>query len=574
MSSRNQNIVQWLLVFIILVMLNVVAQFIRLRLDLTADKRFTLSESTKELVRSLDDRLLIKVYLEGEFPSGFRRLRNETRLLLDEFRTLNDNIEFQFINPSESREESERLEVYRQLAEKGLEPTRLQSNEGDSKKEQVVFPGALLYYQNREQGVMLLKSRMGEDVETQINNSIQSLEFEIANTIRKVKKAGRKSVAILEGHGELVERETESFQRDLSQTYDIGAFNLRQFEVDSITGEVSISNQINRLARFDAVVVAKPREPFTELDKYILDQYLMLGGKILWLIDATNADMDSLSNQAETVFIPRELNLDDMLFRYGVRLNDNLVQDLQCALIPIVVDVVNNQPKYEFFPWPYFPLVLPDVDHPIVKNLNGVKFDFVSSLDTIKAAGVEKTILLNSSGYTKLSPTPHIITISKINQPPNEREYNRPPAAMAVLLEGVFTSNFQNRLLPKDESGQNLKVIGESKPTAQIVVADGDLIRNQRSQGKALPLGFDKYSGQLFGNRDFLMNCMDYLLDDSGLIQLRSREFTLRLLDGNRVKKEKSKYVTLNLLLPPLMVLLFGGLIPYLRKKRYASGRK
>lgn len=553
----------------ILVLINILGSFRFFRIDLTAEKRYTLSDATKDLLVSLDDRVLFRIYLEGTFPAGFKRLSSETRSMLREFKAYNDKVEFEFVDPSAIESEDDRQELYRQLTEKGLEGTRLEINEGDNKSSQIIFPGGFVYFKGREGVVKLLKSQIGASAETQLNNSVQSLEFELANTLRKLQIGKRKGIGFIEGHGELSDLETEGIARVLKDTYDMARVDLRSFEVDSISGEISIARKLKQLNRFDLLVIAKPRERYSDLDKYLIDQYVMNGGKVIWLIDRVFADIDSLANRNSSLSFPLDLNLDDILFRYGVRLNQNLVQDAQSAPIPVVVNEVNGSPQYEYFPWVYFPLALPASQHPITKNLNAIKFEFPSSLDTIVAPGVKKTYLIQSSPYTKVSQVPTNISLRTLNEPPRQEEFNQGPKPLAVLLEGTFTSNFKNRIQPRDGNGQELVVLDESKPTAQIVIADGDVVKNQFQNGRALKLGYDKYTGAHYGNEDFVLNAVDYLLDDSGLIAVRSRELKLRLLDSTKLQEGTAYWKILNVVLPLVLVLMTGLALTFWRRRKY-----
>ena len=553
----------------ILVLINILGSFRFFRIDLTAEKRYTLSDATKDLLVSLDDRVLFRIYLEGTFPAGFKRLSSETRSMLREFKAYNDKVEFEFVDPSAIESEDDRQELYRQLTEKGLEGTRLEINEGDNKSSQIIFPGGFVYFKGREGVVKLLKSQIGASAETQLNNSVQSLEFELANTLRKLQIGKRKGIGFIEGHGELSDLETEGIARVLKETYDMARVDLRSFEVDSISGEISIARKLKQLNRFDLLVIAKPRERYSDLDKYLIDQYVMNGGKVIWLIDRVFADIDSLANRNSSLSFPLDLNLDDILFRYGVRLNRNLVQDAQSAPIPVVVNEVNGSPQYEYFPWVYFPLALPASQHPITKNLNAIKFEFPSSLDTIVAPGVKKTYLIQSSPYTKVSQVPTNISLRTLNEPPRQEEFNQGPKPLAVLLEGTFTSNFKNRIQPRDGNGQELVVLDESKPTAQIVIADGDVVKNQFQNGQALKLGYDKYTGAQYGNEDFVLNAVDYLLDDSGLIAVRSRELKLRLLDSTKLQEGTAYWKILNVVLPLVLVLMTGLALTFWRRRKY-----
>ncbi len=569
--KKWNDILRLVLFLLILVLLNALSSFRYFRIDLTAEKRYTLSEATREVLSSLEDKVLFRVYLKGDFPAGFRRLSNETKHMLREFRAYSDKIEFEFVDPGAGESTEERQQLYQQLAKKGIEGTQLQTREGDQRSSQIIFPGGIVYYMGREGIFTLLKSQAGASPDAQLNNSIRDLEFELANVLRKLQINDRKGIGFVEGHGELSDLETEGIARVLKGSYDMARIDLRSFEVDSVSGEISIAKKQEQLNRFNLLVIAKPRGKFTDLDKYLIDQYVMQGGRLIWLIDRVFADMDSLSNKNEALSYPLDLNLDDILFRYGVRLNDHLVQDALCAEIPVVVNQVNGVPQYEFFPWLYFPLAFPYQDHPIVLNLNPVKFEFPSSIDTITTPGIRKTILLTSSRYTRTRPVPTTIRLSSLNDQPRPEELTEQFLPMAVLLEGTFTSNFKNRIQPRDGNGEELSLLEESKPTAQLVIADGDVVRNQFQRGEALRLGYDKFTGNQYGNEAFILNAVDYLLDHSGLTAIRSRELKLRLLNTTRLQSGKGYWKTLNIALPLILVVLTGIFLSYWRKGKYAK---
>lgn len=560
-TSRKISLLQLLLALVILVLLNNLGSYVFYRFDLTSEKRYSLSPATKELVKSLDDVVLVKVYLEGEFPAGFKRLRSETKEMLDEFRAYaGDNLQYEFINPSESTDEKKRNEVYQHLVKEGLQPTNLTVKEEGSKSQQIIFPGAIFSYKNRNIAVQLLKSRMGVSSEEMLNSSIQQLEYEFSNSIRKLSNPQKKNVAFIKGHGELDQLHSTDIARSLSEYYTVK--------------QIALDSNIHALEGFDAAIVAKPDSVFSEKDKFILDQFVMNGGKMMWFIDPVYAEMDSLQNkQGMTFGISNPINLDDLLFKYGVRLNDNLVQDLQAAPIPIVTGYSGNQPQQSLFPWFYMPLVVPENIHPIVTNLNAIKFEFASTLDTVSNAGVKKTILLHTSKYSKVLNSPVRISLGIVQQEPKQEQYNKHNLPLAVLLEGKFESVFKNRIPPAIANSSEIKFKAQSAATKMIVVSDGDVIKNavSKSSGKVYPLGFDRYTNQMYGNTNFILNSMNYLTDNSGLISIRSRELTLRLLDKEVLKSDKFFWQLLNTLLPILLLLIYGVLQFYFRKRNYCK---
>jgi len=557
---------------VIIVLLNVIGSYIYTRIDLTAEKRYSLSDATKEMLRDLDDIVYFQVYLEGEFPAGFKRLRNATKEMLDEFRAYSDNIEYEFINPSESDNAQERNATYQILVDRGLNPTDLQVNAADGMKKQIIFPGAIAMYKETEAPLELLRSQLGLAPEQVLNNSIESLEFNLANAIKALTTIVKPKIAIIEGHGELAPIERADISQALQEYYNVFEIAIDE-QINSLTERVE-NDSLGTIIRkkYTAIIIAKPDSAFSEKDKFIIDQYIMYGGKVLWLVEPVFASMDSLQFAGATVGIARDLNLDDMLFNYGVRLNTNLVMDLNALPIPLTVGNIAGQPQVDFFPWYYFPLVNPASKHPIVNNLNSIKTEFVSSLDTIQVKHVKKSILLATSDYSRAVNVPVYINLSILDQEPDERQYQDPPQAIAVLLEGQFESNYTNRIPPAVQYDKTIRFQEYSKPTKMIVITDGDIMRNQLhyKQGYPLPLGFDQYTRQTFGNKEFILNAMNYLTEGEGLINIRSRELKLRLLDPTKVNKSKLFWQMLNVVLPVLAIILMGLLLSFIRRRKYA----
>jgi ABC-2 type transport system permease protein len=571
---KRNNIVQLLLGLLIIVLLNVIGSFLFTRIDLTAERRYSLSDATKKMLRDLDDVVYFKVYLDGEFPAGFKRLRNETREMLNEFRAYSDNIQYEFINPSGNPDKRERNNLYQQLIDAGLNPTDLQVKTNDGTSRQVIFPGALISYKNKELPLELLNSQMGIPPEQVLNNSVQQLEYNISSVIRKLSVPNKPKLAFIIGHGELTEFETADITQALGEYYSIervkidGKLNSLTERNDKDSLHVSIRN------KFKAIIIAKPDSAFSEKDKFIIDQFVMRGGKVLWLLDPVDATMDSLQNSRQTVGTINETNLEDQIFNYGVRLNGNLLVDISCLPIPMVTGMTGNKPQTTFVPWFFFPVIIPTAQQPIVRNLNAVKCEFASSLDTISKPGVKKTLLLTTSKYSRALNAPVIISLDMARQDPDPTQFNQPYQHVAVLLEGKFESLFLNRIPPVIAQDRTIGFIPQSEKTAIIVVSDGDVIRNQVRMGQngyeILPLGFDRFTGQSFGNKDFIMNAVNYLCDDSGLISARSRELKLRMLDITKIKDEKLKWQLINVILPVLLVILFGFVQNFLRRRRYS----
>lgn len=570
-NYRKKSLLRLALGIVLIILLNVLASKVYLRFDLTAEKRFTLSDATIKMLRKLDDYAYFKVYLEGDFPAGFQKLSIETRDMLEEFKAYSPYIEYTFINPSGIANQDKKNELIKSLMEKGLQPTDLHVNKKDGSSRMIIFPGLILSYKGQEIPVELLKTQMGVSPEKVLNNSIETLEFNLASSLFKLVDDKKPTVAFLVGHGELGGAYIADIAQSLSEFYLLG--NLRidgrmssLFVVDTLSGQVLDKPVI------DALIIAQPTKPFSEADKYVIDQYIMHGGKIFWLIDPVFANMDSLQLSSQTIAIKNELNLEDQLFRYGVRLNDNLLLDLNARPIPIVTGMIGNQPQQELIPWLYFPVLTPQSQHPIVRNLNSIMTEFPSTLDTIAVEHVKKTVLLQSSKYSKLLATPAIIDLALLQDQPDPNEYRTPPQIVAVLLDGTFSSLFTNRIPPTLKDQFKLPAMKTmSQKTSMVVCSDGDLIKNQLhyKDHYPLPLGFDQFTRQSYGNKDFIVNTMNYLTQDNGLIGIRSLEIKLRMLDKNKVAKNLFLVQILNVFLPLLLMILLGLLLAYLRKLKY-----
>ena len=577
-NTRRNSFVKVIIGLALIFSLNTIGSFFFQRFDLTSEKRYSLSDATKSMLAELNDVVYFKVYLDGDFPAGFRRLQNETREMLDEFRAYSDNIQYEFINPSSSSDAKVRDGIYRQLLESGLNPTDLQVRKEGGLSRQLIFPGALVSYRGNELPLELLKTQLGASPEQQLNNSVQSLEFNLASVIRKLTVSSKPRIAYIRGHGELDGINVADFLDALSEFYTVEQVTING-QLSSLflhtpgkdSSEVIISN------KYRAIIVAKPDSAFPEKDKFIIDQFIMKGGKSLWLVDPVYAEMDSLQNQNQTVGITNEVNLSDLFFNYGARLNNSLVMDLNALPIPVVTGKMGNQPKTDFLPWYFFPVVTPSSPHPIVRNLNALKFEFAGSIDTLDTPGVRKTILLKSSRYSRLLDAPAHISLDMLHREPEATEFSQPHQPMAVLLEGTFVSLFLNRVPPEISGAPEIGFKDKSNHTAMIVVADGDIGKSQVRSGSSgpeyLPAGYDRFTGQQFGNRDFLLNAVNFLCDDSELLTVRSREIKLRLLDATRIREEELRWQLVNTVVPVLLVMLFGVIYLFIRKHRYGRVR-
>ena len=569
-NIKHGNITALLLGIAIVVLLNIIAAFVFTRIDLTAEKRYSLSPATKNLLKKLDDVVFFKVYLSGNLPSGFQRLSNETREMLDEFRTYSKNIQYEFTDPSVNPNAKDRNDAYRLLAESGLQPTDLRVTKKGASSQIIIFPGAIVSYHGKQIPQQLLMAQLQEDHNKVLNNSIQALEYNLASAIKNLTTPIKPRVAIIEGQGELTRMETYDLQNSLSEFYNVDRVEIKN-KISSLAIRLKTDSTHDVLVnKYRTIIIAKPTKPFDERDKFLIDQFIMRGGKVLWLIDPVFASMDSIRVNT-TMGIPNDINLEDMLFNYGVRLNTNLVQDLTAIKIPIKTGQIGNQPQFDYFTWYFFPVLMPCVNHPIVNGLNAIKTEFVSTLDTVTAAGVKKTYLLETSPYSRTITVPACIDLEIVRKQPDERAFNQGPLPVAVLLEGTFTSSFLYRIPPELSEDRTLGYRPRSKFTKMIVMADGDLVKNQFhfSQGYPLPLGYDQYTRQTFGNKDLVLNAVNYLCDDSGLIAVRSRELKLRMLDSSRVAKQRLFWQLINILFPILLITGFGIIKFQLRKRAF-----
>lgn len=563
-KRRDLSVLAGLVVIVLL--LNFVSSFYFSRFDLTSEKKYTLAESTRQLLTGLDDDLFLKVYLNGDFNPGFTRLRNEAREILDEFRAYSKNhIQYEFITPGEGITAEEKSNLERQLYEKGLIPEEVTLRGQNKTTQSRIWPGAIISYKGKETVWQIFtRQSPGIDMETSVNNSVEELEYSLTNAIRKLQRSKRPEVTFIQGHQELDTIHQYSFMKALSEYYDVNHTR------------IAPGRELSSLKGSDAIIISKPDTAFTDKEIYTIDQYIMKGGKVLWLIDPVQVNMDSL-RKGFTIGLSRDLNLDQMLFKYGVRLNSVLVQDIQCSYLNINTGFQKGQPKFELLPWVYSPLVLPDINHPIVKNLDLIKFDFLSTLDTITSArNIKKTILLKTSKYTKTQPAPARISLAMTTMKLKESQFINSYQPVACLLEGEFTSFVENRLPSVLLNDTNFRHIDHGQPTKMIVVADGDVARNdyQRTTGQVYPLGFDRNTQQMFANKVFLLNCVNYLLDDDGLLQLRSREVKLRLLDKKKTNLQRGKWQFVNVGVPLMVILIFALTQFYLRRRKYGSAGK
>jgi gliding-associated putative ABC transporter substrate-binding component GldG len=511
------------------------------------------------------DRIYVRVLLDGEFPAGFKRLQTATREMLDDFRSESSYIDYQFENPGKGSVE-EINERRKALADDGILPLNLRVADMGESSQQLVYPVALFEFGTRRVVVKLLENNSPTlSPDEVINNSVSLLEYKFANAVKKLRSPLRPVILFTRAHGELNELQTTDLERSLQQFYD--------------TDRITLDSVVQLAAKDCALlVVAKPTRPFSERDKFKIDQYVMNGGRVLWLVDQMNASLDSLGAVGRFVSTPYDLKLEDMLFKYGVRVNSDAVVDLRCTKIPLQVGVVGNAPQFQLFDWYYHLAAQPEGKHPIVKNLDRVEFRFASSMDTLRTkTAIQKTVLIRSSQYSRLQFNPLDLSFEILKYDPDPAKYNKGPQNIAVLLEGNFASAFENRV--SQEMLNGLKQLGleykpQSEPTRMIVVSDGDVAANfvrDPEKKQTLPLGFNRFENATYANKDFLINAIEYLIEPNGVIEARAKEVKLRLLDTVRAKDEQSFWRGLNLLFPLLFLGAFGWLFNWLRKRKYAN---
>lgn len=552
-KSTAKSFVFWIVIILIV---NLLSLSFYKRFDLTNDKRYTLSKAALQTIDSVDTPLVIDVFLEGDFPSEFKRLRLEIQQILEEFQVYNSHINFNFINPTE--DESQKEAIVSQLTDRGLEPLQLNVRESGKTSQTLIFPWALASYNDYSVKIPLIKNRLGDTQQEMVNKSVQHLEYAFADGFKKLTNTKLKKIAILKGNGQLEDIYVADFLTSIKDNYSIAPFTLDKVASKPI-------ETLEQLTEFDLIISAKPNEAFTEEEKYVLDQYTMRGGKSLWLTEGIVMDRDSLYTESgSAVAIMKDLNLNDFFFKYGVRINPNMVLDLYSSPIPLAVGEGDNT---QILPisWQYSPLAGSNPEHPITTNLNLVKFDFASQIDTLKN-DVQKTVLLRSSPLSKLQGVPKLVSLDDITQDPDKSTFNNGSQTLAVLLEGNFTSVYNNRIKPFDLS--NVK--NESVPTQMIVISDGDVIKNDVLRNQPQNLGFDRASSQPIGNKEFLINAVNYLLQDDKLLDIRTKEVAIAFLDVERIAPEKAKWQVINILLPLIILGLFGLVFNFIRKRRYS----
>ena len=525
------------------------------RLDLTQEKRYTLTEATIKTLKSVKKPMMIEVYLDGDFPASFKQLQNETKFILEEFRKINPKIDYKFRDPIKEKISRDTLMAM------GMQPSILPDMKDGKISEIVLFPYAAVKYNTYGSSIPLIIEQSGLDASEQLNRSIESLEYSFVSTIKAMVMEQRKNIGFLVNHQELGPLQFQGFLSLALDNYNIGPI------IPKNSGGLTMED-VPTLRKMDALVIAKPRKPFTDQEKLILDQYIMNGGRTLWMLDVINAEMDTLYHTKKIMAYPQDLNLTDFMFNYGLRINSALVKDFQkAALRTIVVGEVAGNPQYANLLWPYFPIGINETNNPITRNINPVKFEFPTAIDTLGRKDIKTKVLYESSPRTTLKTVPNYVELNEIQNLDSLTIMEKPstPKIFAVALEGKFSSAYASR----SERNEYPSFKNKSAENKMIVISDGDVARNAVLKGEPLPLGEDLYTNQRYGNAQFLRNALDFLLDDDNLIDLRSRSVEIRLLDQKLINDEKSYWQWFNLLLPLLFIGGLGGLFFWLRKKKF-----
>lgn len=565
-SQQRQATLRIFITAGILICINIIAAKFHQGLDLTKEKRFTLTDPTKRMLTSLDDQVVIDVYLKGKFPAGFQKLSESVKERLQSFKEYGGaKIIFRFIDPMEGKDESEKEGIAKELVKKGIQPMALNVKGSQNTSEQIIFPYALVQYKGKSQAVKLLENHYGMSPLEVLNYSESLLEYKFGSAIHNLQKAGKPRIGYIVGHGESYGLHTYDLLMTLSQYYNVDTIDL--------TTQYKISE-----TAYSAIIINKPTAPFDDKEKFKIDQYIMHGGHVLWAIDQLYTPVDSLQKSGQFITMDYGLNLDDQLFKYGVRINYDLIEDITCNPVPLMSGTLENgQPQIELRPMPFFPVFIPNSPHPIVHNMDGIMGRFVSSIDTIATTLSRKTILLQSSEYSRVSASPVRVSLSMLRYNPEPRLYHKGFKTAAVLLEGQFGSIFQNRMAPgfiatlRDSLKYEYKPMND-KPTSMIVISDGEMLQNGFSASKGpSELGYWEYTQTLFANKNFILNCLEYLTDSNSMLEARSKDVKLRLLDGRRVQDEKIKWQFINIALPIISILVFASAYFFFRKRRYET---
>jgi gliding-associated putative ABC transporter substrate-binding component GldG len=565
-NLKNKAITRVTLIAAILLLLNIVSTKLHVRYDATAEKRFSLSEPTKRLLKNLNDVAVVEVYLKGNFPAGSQRLSEATREVLQQFKEYGgSHIRFEFINPIEGKSDKEKSEVFHTFSDKGINFTKLQiqQDEEEGYSEKIIFPSANIIYNQKEIPINLLENHLSMSPDEKLNYSESQLEYKIASALKHLIEPDKKKIAYLVGHGELIGPSTYDMLTTLEKYYDVDT--------------VDLNLNIEIPAVYSAAIVCRPTMAFDDKVKFKLDQYVTHGGHMLWMIDQLQFDMDSLKASSAGLALDYGLNLEDMLFNYGVRINPDFIEDYQQVNpLALTVGMIDDKnPDIRLLPFPYFPYSISSCKHPIVNNMDAVMFLFANSIDTIANPEVSKTILLTSSNRSRRIPAPVRVSLSSLQFQPKPEMFKEKNIPMAVLLEGKFGSIYTNRLDPKFmeiyKDSLHKEFLSECKDSGKmIVVSDGNVFQNDFSQTRGpMECGYYKYTDQLFANKTFILNSIEYLTDNVGLLEARNKDIKLRLLDIARIKKERVQWQLFNIVFPIFIIIMFASAYFFFRRKKY-----
>ncbi|TKC08296.1 gliding motility-associated ABC transporter substrate-binding protein GldG [Pedobacter polaris] len=560
---KKKNYLKILVFLIVLILINVLAQYFYTRFDFTKEKRYTLNQKSKEILTKTEKDITITVFLDGEIPAAFKRLRNATKDLLNDYKAYSSaNVKIIFEDPLAGVIASEQDTIIKNLGEIGIRPVAVNIKNDAGLTQKIIFPMALIEIDGKPMAVNLLQKTGGPatDYETNITSSIQTLEYSFTSAIKRLEKGYSPKIGFTEGHGESSNPQFyDAINNTLSQNFYVGWVDLKIIKKQGLDD-------------LDVIFIAKPKTALTELEKYKINYFVMKGGKLVWSIDQVTASLDSLQKKPQMMAFNNQLNIDDMLFEYGARINYNLITDVNCASIPIATNNPGQQAQIDLAPWIYYPILAPDTTNAIVKNIDGIRAEFASTVDIIDVPNVTKKVILQTSPYNKVFETPKMLSLQMLAQEPKQEEYTSTPKTAGILLEGNFKSVFLNRPIPEGIT-ENYNVPSISKPTKMIVIGDGDIFTNQYSStdNSVFPLGLDRYTQQNYGNKALLLNIADYFTDDNNLIALRNKEIKVRLLDKARLRTEKLKWQVINSIVPLVLLICFAIFQHYYRKHKYAK---
>ncbi len=556
-SKKLYHIQIFIVAFLGILLVNQLSALFPLQFDTTEEKRYTLHPSVKNVLRNLQEPVTIEVFLDGELPANFRRFQTAIRRTLEQFSLYaGNNIQFSFTDPSIAASNQARNQFYRSLIDKGIQPSNIAYTRDGEKTEKLIFPGVSVIYRGNEQGVTLLKGNRAMSIEEMLNQSVEGLEYELANAIKQLQSSNRKKIGFIVGHDEPDTSELAGFTNAILARYDLF--------------RISLPERSTKLIGYDGIIIGKPASRFNEKEKYLLDQYIMNGGRLMVFVDALSVNMNEAEGEG-TIAFPYELNIEDMLFKYGVRINRDYVADVNCGNTPVITGNIGNQPRIEMLPWPYWPVITNYAKHPVVRNLDATWFRGTSTIDTVKAGGILKTPLMFTSDYTKVFTPPVRISYNDLQDKLRPESFQSGPKALAYLLEGKFTSLYKNRFPPRGIDHKEFRE--ESLDTKIIVVSDGDFIRNDFNpeNDNPLPMGMDAYSQTTYANEDFLINALDYLVDEDGLMLARNREVKIRPLNKVAIQTTGNTWKWVNMILPVVLIIIFGIIKGIMRKRKFGK---